>query len=447
MSRAERVDAEFVLTAGERAQLLRWAHGGGSARLAVRARIVLACAEPGVVYERVAAELGVTTMTVGKWRKRFSQARCGGLADGARPGRPKAQLVLSAAEREQLLRWSRRAKTAQALALRSRIVLGCARGLSNAEVADLVRVTPGTVTRWRGRFVAKRLEGLVDEPRPGRPPSILLDQVEDVLIATLEQTPPNATHWSRTSMAARSGLSPSTIGRIWRRFELKPHVQEFFKLSTDPQFVDKVVDVVGLYHHPPEAAVVLCVDEKSGRHALDRSQPVLPMMPGMPQRRSHDYLRHGTSSLFAAFNIADPTVISELHRQHRAVEFRRFLVAIDKAVPADLDVHLICDNSDVPGTHKTPAIRDWLARHPRFHLHFTPTGSSWINQVERWFGLLTQQLIRRGVHKSVAALENDVRQWINNWNQDPKPFVWTKTAEDILQSLSKYIAKISDAGH
>jgi transposase len=361
-----------------------------------------------------------------------------------RTGRPKAVLVLTDAERETLGRWSRRASSAQALAARSRIVLACAEGLSNVEVAERLRVSRPTVGKWRTRFLRDRLDGLLDEDRPGRPPSIALDQIEDVVVATLEQTPRNATHWSRTSMAQRSGLSKSTIGRIWRDFGLQPHRADTFKLSTDPLFIDKVVDVVGLYHNPPERAVVLCVDEKSQVQALDRSQPVLPMMPGMPERRTHDYHRNGITSLFAAFNIADGTVIGELHRQHRATEFKKFLITIDKNVPAGLDVHLVCDNY---GTHKTPAIRAWLAKHPRFHMHFTPTGSSWINQVERWFGLLTDQKIRRGTHKSVQALEADIRSWITDWNTHPRAFLWTKTAEEILESLQRFCQRISGAAH
>jgi len=362
----------------------------------------------------------------------------------ATAGRPKAELVLTDEERAELTRWARRAKTAQVLALRARIVLACGQGKANRQVAEELGIWPQTVGKWRKRFLEQRMDGLIDEPRPGRPATISLEQVEDVLVTTLESTPADATHWSRASMARRSGLSKSTIGRIWKDFELKPHQTDPFKLSRDPQFVDKVLDVVGLYHNPPENAVVFCVDEKSQIQALDRSHPVLPMMPGMPERRTHDYQRNGVTSLFAAFNIDDGTVISEIRRRHRAVEYKKFLTAIDKAVPEGLEIHIVCDNY---ATHKTPAIKAWLARHPRFHTHFTPTGSSWINQVERWFGHLTTQLLQRGVHKNVQALERDIRTWIKQWNEDPRPFVWTKTAEEILNSLAKYIHRISDAGH
>ncbi|MGW7674704.1 IS630 family transposase [Streptomyces sp. NPDC054775] len=427
---------EVVLSVEERAELSRWAAGAVSARMAERARIVLACAD-GASNTTVAAGFGVSTETVRKWRSRFVERRMSGLVDEPRSGRRKPELVLSEAERAELTRWAKRAKTAQFLALRARIVLRCAEGGTNKEIAAELGVSDGTVNRWRSRFIRLRLEGLTDELRPGRPPSILLDQVENVLTATLESTPGKETHWSRASMSQHSGLSKSTIGRIWKKFDLKPHLQDAFKLSTGPQFLAKVVDVVGLYHHPPEKAVVLCVDEKAQIQALDRSQPVLPMMPGMPERRTHDYYRHGITSLFAAFNIADGTVISELHRRHRAIEFKKFLIRIDKAVPAGLDVHLVCDNY---ATHNTPEIKTWLAKHPRFHVHFTPTGSSWMNQVERWFGLLTDKLIRRGVHTSVKALEQDITAWIDTWNENPRPFTWTKTADEIL-NYSDYLTK------
>ena len=347
-------------------------------------------------------------------------------------------------ERDQLVRWERRRKSSQALALRSRIVLKCAEGHANKEVAAACGVAPATVGKWRRRFCELRLDGLSDDPRPGRPATITAKQVEEVLVATLESTPQNATHWSRSKMAQRSGLSDSTVGRIWRAFGLQPHRSDTFKLSTDPLFVEKVYDVVGLYLNPPEAAVVLCVDEKSQVQALARSQPAFPMMPGMCERRTHDYLRHGTTSLFAAFNTADGSVISATHRRHRTVEFKQFLQKIDSQVPEQLDVHLVCDNY---GTHKSPAIVRWLEQHPRFQMHYTPTYSSWINQVERWFAYLTDDLLRRSDHRSVQALEKDIRNWVAAWNENPKPFIWTKTAEQILESLSRLLQRINGAGH
>ena len=338
--------------------------------------------------------------------------------------------TLTDEERDQLSRWTRRRKSSQALALRSRIVLACAEGMANKDVATLVGCSAPTVTKWRSRFVEHRLDGLSDDPRPGRPATISTDQVEDIVVATLESTPENATHWSRSKMAERSGLSKSTVGRIWKAFSIKPHRTDGFKLSNDPFFVEKVYDIVGLYLNPPESAVVLSVDEKSQVQALSRSQPAFPMMPGMPEKRTHDYARHGTTSLFAALNVA--------------VEFKKFLAKIDAQVPADLDVHIVCDNY---GTHKSPTIVSWLARHPRFTMHFTPTYSSWINQVERLFAEVTRELLQRSDHRSVQTLEKDLRDWVKGWNENPKPFIWTKTAEEILESLGRLLKRINGAGH
>ncbi|WP_199820661.1 IS630 family transposase [Streptomyces sp. NRRL F-2664] len=340
--------------------------------------------------------------------------------------------------------WVRRRSSAQSLALRSRIVLESADGHAIAEVARRLGITTDTVRAWRRRFLERRLGGLCDEPRPGVPRKITDADVERVIVKTLEETPKNATHWSTRSMAAATGMSQSAISRIWRAFALQPHRAETFKLSKDPLFIDKVRDVVGLYLDPPERALVLCVDEKSQIQALDRSQPILPMMPGVPERRSHDYVRAGTTTLFAALDTATGKVIGSLHRRHRAVEFKKFLAKLDKEVPADLEVHLILDNYV---THKVPAVKKWLAAHPRFHLHFTPTGSSWLNLVERWFAELTTKKLRRGVHRSVQALERDIRSWLADWNDNPRPFVWTKTADEILDKVAAYCRRISDSGH
>jgi transposase len=361
-----------------------------------------------------------------------------------RRGPKLPELALSDEERTTLERWARRRSSAQALALRCRIVLACAEGASNAAVATQLRVSRPTVTKWRSRFVARRLDGLADEPRPGAARTITDEQVEQVLVTTLETTPADATHWSTRGLARQLGMSQSAISRIWRAFGLKPYLVDTFKLSTDPQFIDKVRDLVGLYLNPPEAAMVWCVDEKPGVQALDRTAPILPLLPGTPQRATHDDTRHGVTNLDAALDVASGNVISQMTPRHRAVEFKRFLDRIDQQVPAGLAVHVICDNSS---THKTPAIGRWLVRHPRFHLHFTPTYSSWLNLVERWFAELTTKWLRRGSHRSVAELQQSIQSWIDTWNQDPRPFVWSKTADEILDTIAHYCQQINNSGH
>lgn len=353
-------------------------------------------------------------------------------------------IELSDEERAQLESWARRHTSAQALAQRSRVVLLAAEGLKNTEVAARLGVHRTSVRKWRSRFSEHRLDGLLDEPRPGKPRTITDEQVEEVIVKTLESMPKNATHWSTRSMAREVGLTQSAVLRIWHAFGLQPHRQETWKLSKDPQFVAKVRDVLGLYLNPPERAVVLCVDEKSQIQALDRTAPILPMLPGTPQRATHDYKRAGTSSLYAALDITTGKVIGSLHARHRAIEFKKFLQNIDRAVPTELDVHVILDNSS---THKTPAVKKWLLAHPRFVLHFTPTSSSWLNLVERWFAELTNKKLRRGTHRSVRDLNTDIRAWIADWNEDPHPYVWTKTAEQILDSISRYCHTTNASGH
>jgi len=359
-------------------------------------------------------------------------------------GRPKAQLVLNESEREQLQAWARRRKTAQALALRSRIILACSAGAENKAVALKLAVAPQTVCKWRGRFVQSRLDGLLDAPRSGAPRTIDDARVDAVIAKTLEGQPMNATHWSTRTMARETKLSQTAVSRIWRAFGLQPHRQETFKLSTDPLFVEKTRDIVGLYIDPPLKAMVLCVDEKSQIQALDRTQPILPLAPGVAERRTHDYERHGTTTLFAALDIATGRVIGELHRRHRSSEFLKFLRTIEASVPTDLDIHLVMDNY---GTHKTPTIRKWFARHPRFQVHFTPTSASWLNQVERWFATLTEKQIRRGTHRSTRELEDAIRAYLKTNNAEPKPFSWTKSADVILASIERFCLRISNSGH
>jgi transposase len=356
-------------------------------------------------------------------------------------GRPKVALIVTDDERMRLDSLAHRSRTAPHLARRARIILACAEGHDNKVVAKRLRMSQTTVCKWRARFLRDRLDGLYDEPRPGAPRRISDAQIEQVIVRTLEATPDGATHWSIRDMAKASGLGRTSVNQIWRAFGLQPHRSETFKLSNDPLLIEKVRDIVGLYMHPPEHAVLFCVDEKSQIQALDRTQPLLPMRPGQVERRTHEYQRHGTTTLFAALNVKTSTVISQFHRRHRSVEFRQFLDAVDAAVPRSLDVHLIMDNY---GTHKTALIRNWLAKRPRFHVHFTPTYGSWLNLVERWFAELTNKQLRRGVHRSVRALETAIREFVDAHNADGKPFVWTKSADEILASIARFAQRTLD---
>lgn len=356
----------------------------------------------------------------------------------ARTGRPKVQLVITEDERAVLERYARRSRTDRNLAFRAQVVLRCASGESNSVVARSMRTTNQTVGKWRKRFVERRLDGLHDEPRPGVERRITDDQIEAIVVKTLESTPKGRTHWSTRSMAKAAGMSHSTVGRIWRAFGLKPHRTESFRLSEDPLLVEKVRDIVGLYMSPPDNAVVLCVDEKSQIQALERAQPVLPMDLGQPERRTHDYIRHGTTDLFAALDAKTGTVLGKCYARHRTREFKLFLQEIDADVPDGQDVHLVLDNLS---THKTPEIKRWLLRHPRFHVHFTPTHASWLNLVERFFGLLTEHALRRGSHTSSRDLRSAIHEYLDAHNDDPKPFKWTKTADQILASIARFATR------
>ena len=357
------------------------------------------------------------------------------------PGRSAVHIELNDGERAELEARARRRKTSRGDAMRASIVLLAASGMANLGIARRLGITRVTVATWRKRFATERMAGLCDEPRPGAPRKIGDEKITEVVTATLETMPTAATHWSIRSMAKASGLSVSSVHRIWQAFSLQPHRSETFKLSTDPLFVDKVRDIVGLYLDPPDRALVLCIDEKSQIQALDRTQPLLPMRPGQVERRTHDYKRHGTTSLFAALDVKAGTIIGKCMPRHRAQEFRRFLDTVEKNAPVDLDIHIIMDNAS---SHKTKLIRDWFAKRPRWHPHFTPTSASWINQVERFFALLTEQQIKRGAHRSTKALEAAIAAYIDTRNANPKPFRWTKTADDILASIARFCRRTLD---
>lgn len=438
------------LTEAERLELTRIAESHDSRqRLGQRARIILSC-DTGATNRAVAAQQKVSAQTVGQLRSRFLENRLGGLRERPRSGRPPKygtetlSLGVSKEQRAELERFALRPRTSQALARRCRIILRSADGSSDTEVSEKEGVSRQTVSKWKKRFITGGVDALLDEPRPGTPRKISDEDVEKVITKTLESTPVDATHWSTRSMAKSTGMSQSAISRIWRAFGLQPHRVETFKLSSDPFFIEKVRDIVGLYMNPPERAVVLCVDEKSQIQALDRMQLILPLRPGQAQRRTHDYKRYGTTSLFAALNYATGEVTGRCFRRHRTIEFRKFLDIVDKNVPKELDLHLILDNY---GTHKTALIHNWLLKRPRFHLHFTPTGASWLNLVERWFAELTEKRIRRGSFRGTHELEKAIINYLDTYNSSSRPFIWTKTADQILENIKQFCERTCNSGH
>lgn len=356
-------------------------------------------------------------------------------------GRPPFEIVLTDEERTDLERWRRGRTVSRQLAFRSKLILLCADGLGTVEVAAQLKASSATVSKWRKRFSLYRLDGLSDLPRSKTKRRLSDDQVEEIIRTTLQSQPKGQTHWTTRQLSKALGVSQSSVSRVWRAFRLQPHRQGTFTLSTDDFFVEKVRDVVGLYMNRPDNAVVFCVDEKSQVQALERGQPVLPMVFGQPERRTPQYLRHGTTTLFAALDIATGEIIGECHRRHRAVEFRKFLNTLDKSVPSELEVHLVMDNY---ATHSAPEIQRWRKRHRRFHFHFVPTYSSWLNQVERWFALLSERALKRGVHRSTQALEAAIRDFIKAHNEDPKPFVWTKSADAIIASVARHCQRTLD---
>lgn len=422
------------LTATERATLEELRRSPRK-RLANRAAMILAVSADGMTHAGVAADLNTVEATVRRWRRRFEENGVSALQDAPRSGGPKAELVVTDQQRAELERLARRVRTNRHIAFRAKVVLACAQGLTNVAVATRLRSSAGTVGKWRKRFIVDGVDGLFDVPRPGAPRKITDEDVEAIVVKTLETKPKGRTHWSTRKMAQQAGVSHTTVGRIWRTFGLQPHVVKGFKFSDDPLFVEKVRDIVGLYLNPPAGAVVFSFDEKPQIQALERAQPVLPMDFGQPERRTHNYVRHGTIDLFAALNVASGKIIAQQKKQHRAVDFVAFLRVLDARVEPDLEVHVILDNLSA---HKAPVVKRWLARHPRFHFHFTPTYSAWLNLVERFFGLLTEHALRRGSHTSVHELKSAIDDYIDAHNDEGKPFVWTKTADQILDTVKRF---------